>query len=508
MKKKSLILYILNALLLILSITVLIACTWAGKKYVFGIREILYTLNGPVEGADTSMVTDGLKACLPIIIPIALLIIVFFVADYRKRFKIRIKGKLFGKKCDFEFMKYFRKVVALLVVGGLIGSTVMLETTFEISAYLRSKNSVSTIYEERYVDPGSVNITDPEEKKNLILIYLESMENTYQSVQEGGIQKDNLIPNLTALAKEGISFSDDEKIGGFRSIDGTTWTAGALFATASGVPFSFPVQRNSMDKYEKFAPGIVTLGDILYERGYTQEFLCGSDAKFGGRKNLFTQHGNYQIYDLFSAQQAGYLPTPDYNNLFWGFEDMYLYEIAKDEITRLYQNGQPFNFTMLTVDTHCTDGYLCSICGDTYENMTANVVACADAQLGEFISWCKEQPFYEDSVIVITGDHPRMDKQLVTEEPDYLERTIYNCFLNAQVGGKIQTKNRDFTAMDMFPTILASLGFEIEGDKLGLGVNMFSKEQTLAEEMGVRNLQDILNMQSNFYLEHFMFERN
>lgn len=508
MKKKSLILYILNALLLILSISVVVACIWAGKKYVFGIREILYTLNGPMEGTDTSMLTNGLKDCLPILIPIMIIIVLFFAMDYHKRFKIRIKGMLFGIKCDFEFMKYFRKIVAFIVVGGLIGSTIMVEATFEITAYIRSKNAVSTIYEERYIDPSSVEIKDPQEKKNLILIYLESMENTYQSVQEGGIQKDNLLPNLTALAKEGISFSDDDKIGGFRSIDGTTWTAGALFATSSGVPFSFPVQRNSMDKYEKFAPGIITLGDILLERGYVQEFLCGSDAVFGGRKNLFTQHGNYQIYDLFTAQDAGYLPTPDYDNEFWGYEDMYLYQIAKDEITRLAQGEQPFNFTMLTVDTHCTDGYLCSICGDEYENMTANVVACADKQLGEFIDWCKQQPFYEDTVIVITGDHPRMDKQLVEEEPDYLERTVYNCFLNAQVGGKINMKNRDFTAMDMFPTILAALGFEIEGDSLGLGVNMFSKKETLAEEMGVRNLQNILNMQSNYYLEHFMFERH
>ena len=82
MKKKSLILYILNALLLILSITVVVACIWAGKKYVFGIREILYTLNGPMEGTDTSMLTNGLRDCLPILIPIMIIIVLFFAMDY------------------------------------------------------------------------------------------------------------------------------------------------------------------------------------------------------------------------------------------------------------------------------------------------------------------------------------------------------------------------------------------------------------------------------------------
>ena len=133
---------------------------------------------------------------------------------------------------------------------------------------------------------------------------------------------------------------------------------------------------------------------------------------------------------------------------------------------------------------------------------------CADRQIAEFIAWCKQQPFYEDTVIIISGDHPRMDKVLVENEPDFLERTIYNCFINAQVEGSINMKNRDFTSMDMFPTILASLGYQIEGNRLGLGTNLFSQRETLAEEMGVLELQKQLNMQSDYYMSHFMFERN
>jgi hypothetical protein len=35
--------------------------------------------------------------------------------------------------------------------------------------------------------------------------------------------------------------------------------------------------------------------------------------------------------------------------------------------------------------------------------------------------------------------------------------------------------------MDMFPTILEAIGFDVEGDRLGLGTSMFSSLPTLAE---------------------------
>ena len=53
--------------------------------------------------------------------------------------------------------------------------------------------------------------------------------------------------------------------------------------------------------------------------------------------------------------------------------------------------------------------------------------------------------------------------------------------------------------MDMFPTTLASLNVEIEGNKLGLGVNLFSKEKTLLEEMGITKLNEEISRKSFYY---------
>ena len=257
-----------------------------------------------------------------------------------------------------------------------------------------------------------------------------------------------------------------------------------------------------MEGRENFASGITALGDILEQQGYKQEFLCGSDGNFAGRKNYFVQHGNYEVFDIYSARKEGYIPE-DYF-VWWGYEDLHLYEIAKHRLTELAKDkNQPFNFTMLTVDTHHIDGYVCENCPSIYENQLGNVLLCADSQICEFIKWCEKQPFYEDTVIIITGDHPRMDTTLVSET-EYLERTIYNCFINTDKNAEqLNLKNRVFTAMDIFPTVLSALNFEIEGDKLGLGTDMFSGKQTLAEKIGIATLQGEINKYSKYYIDNF-----
>ena len=178
-----------------------------------------------------------------------------------------------------------------------------------------------------------------------------------------------------------------------------------------------------------FAPNLETLGNVLQEKGYTQEFLCGSNASFGGRRTYFTGHGNYDIYDYETAISTGRLPSDYY--VWWGFEDSVLYDIAKEELLRLSETGEPFNLTMLTVDTHFPDGYLCSLCEEgKYSVPLASIVECADRQAANFIQWCKEQDFYEDTVIVVMGDHPRMDTLLVSGA-DLADRKVYECFINA-----------------------------------------------------------------------------
>ena len=56
----------------------------------------------------------------------------------------------------------------------------------------------------------------------------------------------------------------------------------------------------------------------------------------------------------------------------------------------------------------------------------------------------------------------------------------------------------------MFPTTLAALGCEIDGERLGLGTNLFSDVDTLAERLGVNKVDEELSKLSRYFNQHFL----
>ncbi len=78
-----------------------------------------------------------------------------------------------------------------------------------------------------------------------------------------------------------------------------------------------------------------------------------------------------------------------------------------------------------------------------------------------------------------------------------LQRKSYVSCLNLQEG--LVEEEHDYTTLDLFPTTLAALGVKIPGNRLGLGVNLFSKEKTLYERIGKDKLEDELTKKSEYY---------
>lgn len=500
--------HICVGLVYVLSVLIIVVCHWVTETYGVGLNELISTFTLSLKGTSSDVVNAVIGSCLPPVLIAAAVFVALVFVD-----RIRLRG------IPLKIKKALQRIMAVGAVAVFFTSLIYANSCFDAVGYFKTSVAQTKIYDDYYVSPDSVSITADGKTKNLIYIYIESLETTYASTEDGGAQSDNYIPNLTQLANENISFSSSDKLGGFHSTYGTGITMGALFGTTSGVPYSMGTEINEMLANNNFMSGINTLGDILAQNGYKQKFLCGSDGDFGGRKTYFQQHGNYDVVDLYAARKKGYIPD-DYF-VWWGYEDAKLYEIAKTELSELASQKEPFNFTMLTVDPHHIDGYVCEQCGNEYENVTANVMKCTDRLLGNFISWCQEQDFYEDTVIVITGDHPRMDTSLVAGV-SYYDRTVYNCFINSVYsdgnsnsdgngnsnnnranGSTINKNNRICTPMDIFPTVLSAMGYSIEGDRLGLGTNLFSSRQTLAEEKGFEWLDTELSKSSKYYYKVF-----
>ena len=495
-------------ILLALSAVLIVASVYKAKAFGDSqIDEILfYFTNGLADGQSDSIL-DAVRDNI-LFAGILFFVLLLPVVDfYRDKIRIHFDLSLFGHARTVNFNPsrvplWLKATYAFIVF--IISLAVLLQS-FGVFTYLKSLTESSTIFEEHYVDPEQAQLEFPEKKRNLVYIYLESMENTNASRQHGGQEAISTIPELEALALDpaNVSFShNDSGLGGAQPAQGTTWTVGGMVAQSSGVPLKATIMgdnQNNMGKVNKFLPGTYTLGDILKEQGYNQTFIMGSNATFGGRDKLLTQHGSYQIQDYAYAKASNLIPD-DYS-VWWGYEDKKLFSFAKQELERLSELNTPFNVQLLTVDTHFTDGYMDETCPKPFTAQYANVHACSSRQVGEFLSWIREQPFYDNTTIILSGDHLGMQTtyydELITT-PGY-QRTIYNAFINSAVR-PVNQFNRQFSTLDMYPSTLAAMGVRIPDNRLGLGTNLFADKKTLVEEYGdINSLNRELSKRSSFY---------
>ena len=444
---------VISVIMVGLAILLGFSVRWMFKTWPnLAVDELVFHLTEPLSGANQDMIIEYIVQC---IVPMLLVLILFSVLLFLKR--------------KTKYYNCFVITGIFFSMGAIVVSLYIAWEKAGIGEYLYNQFAKSDFIEENYADPKNIDLEFPEQKRNLIYIYLESMETTYADENNGGAFTENYIPELTKLAQENEDFSGETTdLNGGYTVEGTTWTMAGMFAQTSGLPLKTSINANDMDTQEHFFPGITTLGDILKEQGYYQTLLIGSKAEFGGRKVYFSEHGDYFLDDYDYAIENSKIPS-DYK-VWWGYED-----------------------------THFEDGYMCEKCPNDYGNQYANVMACSSKQVYEFIEWVKQQPFYDNTTIVLSGDHLTMDSDFcvkVDEEGKYDRRT-YTAYINSAVN-PVNNKKRTYTTMDNFPTTLAAMGVKIEGNRLGLGTNLFSEELTLMEDIGESTLKAELKKKSEF----------
>ena len=488
-RKRRIAAYVVIFVLLLLA--ALLYTVSAYKRKHFGdaqVDEILFYMSNGLADGHTANFIDGIRDNILLFLILFFLLLLPVVDFYRDRIVIYFK---LGRRKNWAFnpsrMPMWPKLIYAVFI--FLVSLWWLLSSFYFMDYLKSLSQSSQLFEDHYIDPKGVKLEFPARKRNLVYIYMESMENTLGSREHGGQMKPSRIPELEALALDpaNIQFSNKPSgLGGSVPATGTTWTVAAMSAQSSGVPLKnslFGLGQNDQGALRYFLPGSYGVGDVLEDAGYNQTFIMGSKATFGGRDKLLGQHGDYRILDHDSLVKLGKL-APDYS-VWWGFEDRKLFEFAREEAVRLASEDKPFNLQLLTADTHFSDGYLDPTCPTPYQRQYDNVWACSSARVAEFVAWLQRQPFAKDTTIILTGDHLGMQTEYydaIVAAPGY-QRTVYNVFINSALTTE-RSRSRLFSSFDMYPTTLAALGVRIPGEQLGLGVNLFSDERTLIEQYG------------------------
>ena len=373
--------------------------------------------------------------------------------------------------------------------------------------YVKMKIDRSTIYEEYYVKPEASVLTFPEKKRNLIYIYLESMECTYASTAVGGSQEENYISGLTELAGSPncVNFSNTEQLGGASVfVPAITYTQGSTVAQTSGISLNTKIlPPNGVVEY----PTMVRLEDVLHDNGYNQLYLQGSKGVFSMYDQYVARYDDSILYDRTRLVDEGYAREDTDYIWKWGIEDRKLFEIAKELITDISKEDKPFFVTMYTMDTHSFEcGHRCVNCDESIDNDYLASVDCTNRQTVEFVKWIQQQPFYENTTIILVGDHLGNKKTSLVEFDDSYIRTTYNCFINA-AKEPVQSKNRLFSSLDMFPSTLSAIGVTIQGDRLGLGTDLFSATPTLCEALGEEEYKKQLEKTSDYYDNIFVGQK-
>lgn len=498
--KRRRIISVLTVLLVFLGLLLVKVAEWV--PLTFGdipFEQVLFHMMVPMQGTDTSFLSDFIDYCLPIpCIVSGILLICCIIKDWKISSDIK-QGEF--RHVRNNVLIIITTVACLFIYGFGITDCIY---AVGIDQYWYNVSHPSKLYEEYYVNPENVNYTFPEQKRNLIYIFMESMETTYEDLEHGGAFEESRIPELTELADNNLTFTNgNNENNGFFVPSMSGWTVAAMVGQTSGVPLNIPVEGNEYISDKSFLPGTYSIGQILEKNGYKNELLLGSDAAFGGRKYYFEQHGNYNIVDYNTAIERGWIDK-DYRE-WWGFEDIKLFEYAKNELTELASSNQPFNFTMLTADTHFIAGYECSECIDLYGDRYSNVIRCSSKHVTELVQWIQEQPWYENTTIVLAGDHKSMDPDWFKdiEESGY-NRKCYYAIVNSAATPTTQN-SRKITTYDLFPTTLASLGVTFDSDRLGLGTNLYTETPTLVEKLGFKKFDKELTRHSNYYDKYLLY---
>ena len=329
------ILYFLEALIVIVlgvvSVLLSNSVRWMFETWSYlTMDEVVYLLNSPMEGTSKEIILEYVEYCVPAAV-LTLLLIFILIIVLRKR------------KWIYHTVMAGILVCSIALAGYYVNMTWV---RLDIANYSENKSTYSTFIDDNYVNADDVMIRFPGKKRNLIYIFLESMETTYADVENGGAFEISYIPELTKIAQENEDFSGLETVlnGGY-SMPQTTWTVAAMFAQSAGLPLSIPLENNEMNTQDSFFYGTNALGDILQREGYSQTLLIGSDATFGGRRLLFSGHGDFTIHDYNYAAEEGLIPEG--YRVWWGYEDKRLFQFAKKELRTLSRQEEPFNLTIL-----------------------------------------------------------------------------------------------------------------------------------------------------------------
>ncbi|MGO2242480.1 MAG: sulfatase-like hydrolase/transferase [Halomonas sp.] len=326
--------------------------------------------------------------------------------------------------------------------------------------------------DRRYKAPPTEELQDP---PNLLIMYLESLERTYSNELFGDVYAD-----LDALGERGAVFE------GIRQMDNTGWTMAGMIASQCGVPLmpAGLIHDSQFEPLSKVAPGVDCLGDVLAKQGYQLSYLGGASTQFAGKGLFYRGHQFTTVKGREDLEPL--LDDPEYVNS-WGLYDDSLYDITADEIRRLNsEDNGPWGVVNLNLAGHAPHGYPSQACVEQQGEFDGQdilySVQCSAWLARRFIERLEAEGLLDNTLVMVLSDHLTM-RVSVWDQLTAMDRD--NTLIMIGDGIEPRRIRRDATTLDIFPTLLDALGFNLPEQRAGLGTSLFSDKQTLVEIHGI-----------------------
>jgi phosphoglycerol transferase MdoB-like AlkP superfamily enzyme len=276
----------------------------------------------------------------------------------------------------------------------------------------------------------------PERRLNVVLISVESLSADYSGLYG---RKQTLTPNLDALAKDSLLFTDLWASG--------TRTVRGLEALSLSVP---PTPGESIIKREH-NEGLFTLGEVFRSKGYDTQFLYGGYGAFDNM-NYFFGHNGYNVHDRTE------IPDSEIHHAnIWGVADEDLYTLALKHFDADATSGKPFFAHLMTTSNHRPYTFPAGR-GPWPQGKRDSAVAYTDWAIGDFLRRASRHPWFKDTLFVITADHCASSAGIAALPAFRYAIPMWIYAPGGQVAPGRHT--RMMSQIDIPPTVLGLLGMD------------------------------------------------
>lgn len=337
-------------------------------------------------------------------------------------------------------------------------------------------NNIINFTRNHYAEPNS-KMYGIAKGRNVIVIHLESFQ---QFLINYKLNDKEVTPFLNSLynSKETYSFANFfNQVGQGKTSDAENMLETSTYGLSQGSLFSILGTDNTFEG----APAILD-----QSQGYTSAVFHGNSGSFWNRNNVYKNLGYNYFFD------SSYYNT-DANNLTeYGLKDKLLFH---DSIKYLERLQQPFYAKFVTVSNHfpfaLDDQNTSFDKANTSDASINNYFVTAhylDQAVQEFFEYLKKSGLYDNSIIILYGDHYGISDTRNLKLASLLGKSssTWSDFDNTQMqrvpfmihipgtkDGGVQTQYGG--EIDVLPTLLHLLGIDSR-DYIQFGTDLFSSK--------------------------------